>query len=53
MQLSYIHGPVQDCSNSIANTLELPGRGLDKILSWYISLDRYKISGRRLEILDR
>ena len=29
------------------------GRGLDKILSRYILLDRYKISGRRLEILDR
>ena len=25
----------------------LPGRGQDKILSWYILLDRYKISGRR------
>ena len=23
------------------------------ILSWYILMDRYKISGRRLEILDR
>ena len=29
------------------------GRGQDKILSWYILLDRYKISGRRLEILVR
>ena len=27
------------------------GRGQDKILSWYILLDWYKISGRRLEIL--
>ena len=31
----------------------LAGRGQDKILSWYILLDRYKISGRRLEILVR
>ena len=30
-----------------------PGWGLDKILSRYILLDRYKISGRRLEILVR
>ena len=28
------------------------GRGQDKILSWYILMDRYKILGRRLEILD-
>ena len=32
---------------------QTPGRGQDKILSWYILLDRYKISGRRLEILVR
>ena len=32
---------------------QLAGPGQDKILSWYILLDRYKISGRRLEILVR
>ena len=29
------------------------GRGQDKILSWYILMDRYKISSHGLQILDR
>ena len=33
-------------------TSRLPGRGRDKILSWYISMCQYKISGRQLEIRD-